>query len=256
MVPRAGVVELVDTPALGAGAARCGGSSPSARILQGRVPIAGAHPGRRRIGGMLRWLILSVLGALLLVPTGAAAKPISMPYDELGAARSPTRPGGCWWPSPSRSGSRRSSCASCACRAAPSGSSSRSRTRGRAAGRDAGRERVRVPDRVRGGPRAPDPRRLRRLAAHARRLPPVQDAAPLRLAAGTTGFAVAEGRCGLPQIATVAPDGTVTPVAPATRRRAMPRRRMAWRRVRGRHRPGLREPSIASRPRASHGSWT
>ena len=30
---RAGVVELADTPALGAGAERCGGSSPSARIV-------------------------------------------------------------------------------------------------------------------------------------------------------------------------------------------------------------------------------
>src|SRR3954453_5634561 len=32
MLAAAGVVELVDTPALGAGAARCGGSSPSARM--------------------------------------------------------------------------------------------------------------------------------------------------------------------------------------------------------------------------------
>ena len=115
------------------------------------------------------------------------------------------------------SGSRRSSCASCGCRAAPTGSSSRSRTRG-TSGPDvmlsanasgyliafAGvRERL-----ILGGYDGS----LRPLAD----CPPAPDAAPLRLAAGTTGFAVAEGRCGLPQIATVAPDGTVTPVAPAT----------------------------------------
>src|SRR4051812_32589966 len=37
MSGRAGVVELVDTPALGAGAARRGGSSPSARISSRRA---------------------------------------------------------------------------------------------------------------------------------------------------------------------------------------------------------------------------
>src|SRR4051794_17053676 len=48
MVTPAGVVELADTPALGAGAERCGGSSPSARIRGSELAVksarARAHP--------------------------------------------------------------------------------------------------------------------------------------------------------------------------------------------------------------------
>ena len=47
MLKRAGVVESVDTPALGAGAARHGGSSPSARTRSGEFhgqTIAGQRP--------------------------------------------------------------------------------------------------------------------------------------------------------------------------------------------------------------------
>src|SRR4051795_9103896 len=44
--PRAGVVELVDTPALGAGGASRGGSSPSARIDRAAALSALAAAGR------------------------------------------------------------------------------------------------------------------------------------------------------------------------------------------------------------------
>src|SRR4051812_14102503 len=73
MVPAAGVVELVDTPALGAGAARCGGSSPSARISPGLGPDCRAAQREPTIAGMLRWAIVAV-GALLLVPGSASAQ--------------------------------------------------------------------------------------------------------------------------------------------------------------------------------------
>src|SRR4051812_2642102 len=69
----AGVVELVDTPALGAGAARCGGSSPSARISPGCAPDCQGPRGVPTIAGMLRCLI-TALTALLLVPAVASAE--------------------------------------------------------------------------------------------------------------------------------------------------------------------------------------
>src|SRR3954451_24715774 len=48
---RAGVVESVDTPALGAGAARRGGSSPSARTLRPRPGVR--QPGTTARGSAL-----------------------------------------------------------------------------------------------------------------------------------------------------------------------------------------------------------
>ena len=164
---------------------------------------------------MVRWLIF-VLGALLLVPTGASAKPISMPYDEFALAVA-SAPGRVLVAEPDPFGVkaivvrelRVSSRADRVVVEIPYEGDERpdvmlsANASGYLIAFAGVRERL-----ILGGYDGS----LRTLAD----CPPAPDAAPLRLAAGTTGFAVAEGRCGLPQIATVAPDGTVTPVASAT----------------------------------------
>jgi len=157
---------------------------------------------------MVRWLIF-VLGALLLVPTGASAKPISMPYDEFALAVA-SAPGRVLVAEPDPFGVkaivvrelRVSSRADRVVVEIPYEGDERpdvmlsANASGYLIAFAGVRERL-----ILGGYDGS----LRPLAD----CPPAPDAAPLRLAAGTTGFAVAEGRCGLPQIATVAPDGTV-----------------------------------------------